>query len=146
MLPCIQDSNFTKPALTHLCRTIVLTIMNQIVNARRAWVDGHDAEANFIVAQFREMIGADLEANLREDLRYELNDESNTTAAKSFDELLKTIIEVVVKNMNPNQFTIHRITQSRDLRSVWLEEHADWRVVQWTMAEQDKIASRHEDI
>lgn len=145
-LPWIQESDFTKPALTHLARTMVISIMQAVVNRRRAWVYGDDAEVDININFMREMIGFDLESELREELRYELNDPKNHRAALMMDNLLKTVIDDVVKHLNPNPYVIHRLTQGRDLRTLMIEEYDDWRVVQWTKSEQAKIDARHEDV
>lgn len=146
MLPSIQDADFTKPALTHLVRTIVITIMEAIVNRRRAWVYGDDCDWHIHLLNLRELIGFDIGADLREDLRYDLNEPANKKAADLLDDVLKQLLALTTEHMNPNRFVLHRLTQGRDLRTLMIEEYADWRVIQWTKAEQEKIANRHESI
>ncbi|BAS04802.2 hypothetical protein [Ralstonia phage RSF1] len=146
MLPSIQEYNFTKPALTHLVRTIVITIMEGIVNRRRAWVYGEDTDWHIHLMNLRELIGFDIEAELREELRYDLNDPANKQASGMLDDVLKQLLALTTEYMNPNRFVLHRLTQSRDLRTLMIEEYSDWRVIQWTKAEQEKIANRHETI
>jgi hypothetical protein len=146
MLPSIQDADFTKPALTHLVRKVVITIMEAIVNRRRAWIYGEDCDFQVHLMNLRELIGFDIEADLREDLRWDLNDPANKKAADMLDDVLRQLLELTTKHMNPNRFVLHRLTQGRDLRTLMIEEYADWRVIQWTKAEQEKIANRHETI
>ncbi|BDD79292.1 hypothetical protein [Burkholderia phage FLC8] len=146
MLPSIQEYDFTKPALTHLVRKVVITIMEAIVNRRRAWVYGEDCDWHIHLINLRELIGFDIEAELREELRYDLNDPANKKAADMLDDVLKQLLALTTEHMNPNRFVLHRLTQGRDLRTLMIEEYADWRVIQWTKAEQEKIANRHETI
>lgn len=145
-LPCIVEAEYTKPALKHLARAIVLTIMQGVVNRARAWIYGDDVEYHIHLINMRELIGFDVEANLREELRYDLNDPINEHASKMLDGLLKEMLELMNKHMNPNRFVIHRVTQGRDLRTLMIEEYCDWRVLQWTRSEQEKIDNRHENI
>ncbi|YP_009212859.1 hypothetical protein AVU38_gp010 [Ralstonia phage RSL2] len=146
MLPSIQEYDFTKPALTHLTRKVVITIMEAIVNRRRAWIYGEDTDWHIHLMNLRELIGFDIEAELREELRYDLNDPANKKAADMLDDVLKQLLTLTTEHMNPNRFVLHRLTQGRDLRTLMIEEYADWRVIQWTKAEQEKIANRHETI
>jgi hypothetical protein len=146
MLPSIQEADFTRPALTHLVRTVVITIMEGIVNRRRAWVYGEDADVGIHLMNIRELIGFDIEAQLREDLRWDLNEPVNKKAADMLDDVLKKLIALTTEHMNPNRFVLHRLTQGRDLRTLMIEEYADWRVIQWTLSEQKKIDNRHENI
>lgn len=146
MLPSIQECDFTKPALTHLVRKVVITIMEAIVNRRRAWIYGDDCDYHIHLMNLRELIGFDIEADLREDLRWDLNEASNKQAADMLDDVLKQLLALTTEHMNPNRFVLHRLTQGRDLRTLMIEEYADWRVIQWTKAEQEKIANRHETI
>lgn len=146
MLPCIQDSDFTTPALTHLVRKVVITIMEAIVNRRRAWVYGDDCDFHIHLINLRELIGFDIEANLREELRWDLNEPANKPAADMLDDVLKQLLALTTEHMNPNRFVLHRLTQGRDLRTLMIEEYSDWRVIQWTLSEQKKIDNRHENI
>lgn len=145
-LPCIQDEGFGERAYDHLCRTMILTIFSAVVNRRRAWIYGEDTDVEVHLINLRELIGFDIDAGLRELIRDDLGDPQFRHVADLLDNLLVQSATLLQTHMNPNRFVLHHLTQGRDMRTLMLEEYADWRVIQWTKSEQDKIASRHETI
>lgn len=145
-LPSVQDERMSEGALDHMCRLMVLTIMTAIVNRRKAWVYADDADVEIHLMNLRELIGFDIDAYLREGIRDDLGHPDCKFNADMLDSILKSILETLTSHMNPNRFVLHRLTQGRDMRTLNLEEYADWRVIEWTRREQETVAARHETI
>lgn len=161
----IQDEEYPRKALEHLAKASVRSVMLSIIGGRRAWVNGVNAEVALHPIELKKMFGFDLDPIVRDKLRYELDfDQDEITLAslhqnnlvKGMDKsknaavrlvsLLQDISDLMKKHMNANQFVVHELTTAKDGRTFWLEEYADWRVIQYTKAEQEKIAARHENI
>jgi hypothetical protein len=161
-LEAIKEENLTNRALEHLAKSSIRTIMTAIISGRRAWVYGEDADVILSIIELKKIFGFDIDARLRDQIRYELDfdldprvieridkkayTEESKKAAVRIVSLLKDIADLMKNLMNPNQFVLHDLTNSKDGRVFWLEEFDDWRVIQWTKNEQAKIDARHEDI
>lgn len=161
-LEAIKEENLTNRALEHLAKSSIRTIMSAIISGRRAWVYGEDADVILSIIELKKIFGFDIDARLRDQIRYELDfdldprvidridktayTEESKKAAVRIVSLLKDIADLMKNLMNPNQFVLHDLTNSKDGRVFWLEEFDDWRVIQWTKNEQAKIDARHEDI
>lgn len=164
-LQSIQDEDYPRKALEHLAKASVRSLMVAIVNGRRAWVNGINAEVALHPIELKKAFGFDIDPIVRDKLRYELDFDQDIlredrliekgyvtgidkakNAAVRLVSLFQDISDLMKKHMNPNQFVLHELTNAKDGRTFWLEEYADWRVIQYTKAEQEKIASRHENI
>lgn len=146
MLPSIQAEKLSKEALDHLVKTIVQTCMSGIISRRRAWIHGDNIDYEMHLMKLRELIGYDIPGDLRQQLREDLNNPAHAEASGILERVLKEMVELLDLHMNPNKFVVHMLSQSRDLRTFMLEEYADWRVIEFTKAEQAKIDARHEDL
>lgn len=153
----IQEEDYTARELENLAGRTFHAMLTSIVSGRRAWVNGESAELaahpNTIMAFF----GSEMNPIVRDKLRYELDFDLDSLTLKSLKKMniesmdkslgtavrlshfMREVGEYVLSFMNPNQFVIHEITFSRNGKMIWLEEHEDWRVVQWTKAQQEKI-------
>jgi hypothetical protein len=161
-LEAVKDENLTNRQLEHLAKSSIRTIMSAIIAGRRAWVYGIDADVILSIVELKKIFGFDIDARLRDNIRYELDfdldprvidlidkkayTEESKKAAVRIVSLLKEIADLMKNIMNKNQFVLHDLTNSKDGRVFWLEEYDDWRVIQWTKDEQAKIDARHEDI
>lgn len=145
-LPSVKDAGFGKDAMEHFSRVIVQNIISGIVTRRAAWVHGFDYEVEIHISRVREMMVFELDFDFREAIRDDLNHPDHAKTSARLENILKDILTTVLSFMNPNPYVVHRITHSRDFRTLNLEEFADWRVIEWTKNEHAKIAATHENI
>lgn len=161
-LESIKNAGMTDPEIKHMATSVVHTVMQGIIAQRRAWVNGYEADGHLAVRKMIDNFGFDLNPQLRDHIRYELDfdlDKISEKVVKSEVTLdkalhhasrLKRTIGVIGTllntHMNPNEFVIHELTVSRDGRTFRLEEFSDWRVVQWTEAQQKEIRIRDAEL
>ena len=133
-------------ALKHLARATVTSLMTAVIGRARAWEHGHDVDFELHQMNIRNVVGIDMGAVTRDDFRKEIELKENEHLDRMLNIVVKDIIELMQTHMNKNRYTVHRLSHSKDARTINLEEYADWRVIQFTKDQMSKIDARHEDI
>lgn len=153
----IQEEEYSAKELHDLAGRTFHTMLAAVVNGRRAWVNGEDAATAAHPNNIMSSFGSEMHPIVRDKLRYELDFDLDALTLKSLKKMnidtmdkslgtavrlshfMREVGEYLLAFMNPNQFIIHELSYSKNGKMIWLEEHADWRVVQWTKAQQEKI-------
>lgn len=163
-LQSVIDRDYPPSVIRDFAKQTVHSIMSAIVTRNRAWLHGADCGLIFHPMELKKVFGTELDPVLRDQIRYELDfdideltlqslklnnldtmDKSKAAAVK-LTHLLKNISEYMRSIMNPNAFTVHELTVSRNNRDLWLEEYNDWRVLQWTNHESNLIDKTQSNI
>lgn len=161
-LDSITEIEMQEKELEHMAKSAVRSIMSGIIAGRRAWINGYNAEHAVAVWNLTKIFTFDINGEVRDRLRYELDFDldpitkdivergpKTTVAPRAAQRLRKVIDEIgnlMNLHMSPNHFVIHELSIARDGRVFWLEEFSDWRVLEWTKDQQRQIDERHENI
>lgn len=156
-LACVQDEDYTNTELMDLAKISVFTTLSSIVSGRRGWVNGEGCETVFGINHLRMAFAADFKPVIRDLIRYELDFDLDDITLRSMRDmnleqidyakaaaiklkhLLLEMSEFMRSNMSKNTFTVYELNVSRNKQDLWLEEYDDWRVVQWTKQQQEKV-------
>lgn len=157
-LQSIQDEEYPPRQLEKLAKLTFLSILTAGVYRRRAWIHGEAASIATNPIMLKKMFGSEFDPIVRDKLRYELDFDLDDLTLKSLKKMniesmdksktgairlmhfFKEVSDLLEEHMNPNIFVVHDVTVSKDGRSFWLEEHDDWRVVQWTKEQHEQVA------
>lgn len=155
-LDCVLESELNDQAVEGIARLTLIAVMEATIMRRRAWAHGNDVELEMTVADLRGLVGhgsdymvtTDVKEVrlLRDEIRTELEEYESRMSETILNELLKSISRSISSRMNSNLFVVHKLAQIVNSNTIMLEEYDDWRVIEWTKAEQAKIDARHETI
>jgi hypothetical protein len=145
-----------------IARDFVQAIGENVILGRRAWVHGHDTAYEVHPMQLFHAGSGALEdeiptygehgndlisMTMRDVMREFIEREEHQSLRHRFFGCLGELAKDILDHMNPNQYVVHdiHVSNSTTRTVVTLQEFDDWRAMQWTAEQIEKIRLANND-
>jgi len=115
-----------------------IKIIKNIIDLSKAWVHGEDSYC-VTVNILLDSLTVEMNSDQRERFKKDLDDPKKDKLNKDMFEYLKSIINEIDNKLNKNRYVFHKLKEHQNKFVVIIEQYDDYRVIQWTRNELEKL-------